>query len=249
MVTRDLPVRGLPAALVGKTLAQLSDLHVGPLVDDDYLISVLTRVTTLAPDFVVFTGDFITYQSSAQIPQLRRVLESMPRGRMGTVAILGNHDYSAGWANSEVAAQVVSAATEAGATVLRNEVASIGGLTFVGLDDLWAGRTEISTVQHIPAESPAIALVHNPDAVDLPGWDGFRGWILSGHTHGGQVKPPLLPPPILPVQNRRYAAGAVDLGRGRHLYVSRGVGHHLRVRFNCRPEVTMFRLVPDTVIA
>jgi predicted MPP superfamily phosphohydrolase len=87
-----------------------------------------------------------------------------------------------------------------------------------------------------------LALAHNPDSVDRPGWEPFRGWILSGHTHGGQVQPPFLPPPILPIENRRYAAGRIELSGGRRLYVSRGVGHLLRVRFNCRPEATIFRL-------
>ncbi|HTN02405.1 MAG TPA: phosphoesterase, partial [Planctomycetaceae bacterium] len=74
-------------------------------------------------------------------------------------------------------------------------------------------------------------------------WDGYRGWILSGHTHGGQCKPPFLPPPLLPVKNQRYTAGEFAVADGRQLYISRGLGHLLPVRFNCRPEVTMFRMV------
>ncbi|HEX2860069.1 MAG TPA: hypothetical protein VHN79_00430, partial [Lacunisphaera sp.] len=72
----------------------------------------------------------------------------------------------------------------------------------------------------------------------------YQGWILAGHTHGGQCKPPFLPPPLLPVRNRRYTAGEFDLGDGRKLYINRGLGHLLRVRFNVRPEVTVFRLAP-----
>jgi len=87
-----------------------------------------------------------------------------------------------------------------------------------------------------------IALSHNPDTVDRAGWGWHRGWILSGHTHGGQVKPPFLPPPLLPVENKRYTAGEFSLSDGRRLYINRGVGHLLRVRFNVRPEVTIFRL-------
>jgi uncharacterized protein len=80
--------------------------------------------------------------------------------------------------------------------------------------------------------------------VDLPGWSGYEGWILSGHTHGGQCKPPFLPPPLLPVRNRRYTAGEFELAGGRRLYISRGVGHLLQVRFNVRPEVTIFEMRP-----
>jgi predicted MPP superfamily phosphohydrolase len=93
-----------------------------------------------------------------------------------------------------------------------------------------------------PAE-PTIVLCHNPDVADLSVWGQFQGWILSGHTHGGQCKPPFLPPPLLPVRNRRYTSGEFDLGDDRFMYINRGLGHILRVRFNARPEITVFRLV------
>jgi predicted MPP superfamily phosphohydrolase len=56
------------------------------------------------------------------------------------------------------------------------------------------------------------------------------------------VKPPFLPPPLIPVRNRRYTAGAFDVGPGRMLYINRGLGHLVRVRFNVRPEITLFTL-------
>ena len=87
-----------------------------------------------------------------------------------------------------------------------------------------------------------MALSHNPDTADRPVWGGMRGWILAGHTHGGQCRPPFLPPPILPVRNKRYSSGAFDVGPGRTMYVNRGLGYMLRVRFNARPELTLFTL-------
>ena len=78
----------------------------------------------------------------------------------------------------------------------------------------------------------------------MRGWENYHGWILSGHTHGGQCKPPFLPPPLLPVRNVRYTAGEFALDGNRRLYINRGVGHLLRVRFNMRPEVTVHELVP-----
>jgi predicted MPP superfamily phosphohydrolase len=68
------------------------------------------------------------------------------------------------------------------------------------------------------------------------------GWILSGHTHGGQCKAPFLPPPLLPVRNRRYTQGEFRLSGNRSMYINRGVGHLLPVRINVRPEVTLFEL-------
>jgi hypothetical protein len=240
---RDLPIAGLPAALEGRTLVQVSDLHVGPRVDDDYLIRTLDRVAALAPDFVACTGDWITYRGPAQLEQLRRVLDHCPRGALGTVGILGNHDYGFGWRMSEVAERVARAAGEAGVRMLRNEALDAGGLRFVGLDDLWSPRFDPAPVLARHAADPAtLVLCHNPDAADRPVWAGCRGWILAGHTHGGQCKPPFLPPPLLPVQNKRYTAGEFALEGGRRLYISRGVGHLTRVRFNVRPEVAVFRL-------
>ena len=71
-------------------------------------------------------------------------------------------------------------------------------------------------------------------------WGDYAGWIFAGHTHGGQCKPPFLPPPLLPVKNKHYTAGEFSLSGGQRMYISRGVGHLLQVRFGVRPEVTLF---------
>jgi predicted MPP superfamily phosphohydrolase len=75
----------------------------------------------------------------------------------------------------------------------------------------------------------ALAPCHNPDKLDVRAWGDHRGHVLAGHTHGGQCRLPFLPPPILPVDNARYAAGEVPVSAGRVLYVTRGLGHRLRV--------------------
>jgi len=142
---------------------------------------------------------------------------------------------------------------DAGATVLRNEVAQLGGVQFAGLGDLWssefdaavrpgAASSAAETLGALDRGAPTVVLCHNPDALDLPIWEGVRGWVLAGHTHGGQCKPPFLPPPLLPVKNRRYTAGSFDVGPGRTLYINRGLGHLIPVRFNVRPELTLFTL-------
>ncbi len=243
-ITRhEMPIENLPADLEGATLAQISDLHVGELVDPDYLVSVLDRTRALAPDIVAFTGDLITNNRAIAFEDLTRVLEHWPRGRLATVAALGNHDYGKNWRQPEVAAKVQRRARDAGITVLRNATLEVEGLQIAGLDDLWGTNFNPQpTLQALDPERPALALCHNPDAADRPIWQTFRGWILSGHTHGGQCKPPFLPPPILPVANRRYTAGEIELSGGRRMYISRGVGHLLKARFNVRPEVTLFTL-------
>lgn len=238
-----LPIQRLPDPLEGRSLVQLSDLHVGPEVDDNFILDTFRVVTTLQPDIVVFTGDFITYRSPEQFSQLKRLLSHVPHGAFGTVAILGNHDYGLGWSMPDVANRLGDLIASAGISVLRNDIAVIGGLQIAGVDDLWSGRFDVATVvARLQPRIASIVLCHNPDGVDELGWGRYKGWILSGHTHGGQCKPPFLPPPLLPVRNRRYTAGAFEIAGGRHLYINRGVGHLTRVRFNVRPEITVFQL-------
>src|SRR4051794_17919828 len=78
-----LPVAGLPQELEGCTLAQISDLHIGPKVDDEYIIDAFRRVKKIAPHFVVFTGDWITYRGPQQLTQLRKLLANVPHGGLG----------------------------------------------------------------------------------------------------------------------------------------------------------------------
>ena len=268
LVRRPMPLENLPAALEGKTLLQISDVHVGPRVSSDYLIRSFSAERELAPDFVAVTGDFVSFRASYEIRELARVLRSAPSGRLGTVASLGNHDYGRNWRSVAVADDVSRAATDAGMIVLRNDVRTLAGLQFAGLADYWspefgpqhgmppegvlvapvpsrfarAGTDAAGALRLLDHGQPTVVLSHNPDVLDLPIWDGVRGWVLAGHTHGGQVKPPFLPPPVLPVRNKRYTAGAFDVGPGRTLYVNRGLGFLIQVRFTVRPELTLFTL-------
>lgn len=244
IVRRPLAIVGLPASLRGSTLAHLSDIHVGPRVADGYVFHTFARVRALAPDIVAYTGDFTTWEPGI-LAHAERVYADLPRGCMATVGILGNHDYGPGWSHPKVAARLADLFRDRSVQILRNQVMEVGGLQIAGMDDLWARQFDpVKTLAGLERARPSLVLTHNPDTVDRPGWEGYEGWILAGHTHGGQCKPPFLPPPLLPVQNRRYTCGAFDLQGRRRLYISRGVGHLLQVRFNVRPEVTLFALEP-----
>jgi len=245
IVERDLAIDHLPGALDGARLAQVSDLHVGPQVSDDYIVHSFDRLRALAPDVVVITGDFLTYRVArrdAQYAQLRAVLSQLPHGRLATVGILGNHDYGHGWGEERIAAKVLVEAERAGVRMLRNEVQAVSGLDIIGVDDLWACKGDPVVALKRRESAAGLVLVHNPDAADEQRWPGYRGWMLAGHTHGGQCRAPFLPPPLLPVRNRRYVAGKVSVDADRTLYISRGVGHLIRARFNVRPEITLFTL-------
>jgi predicted MPP superfamily phosphohydrolase len=239
---RLLPIRDLPQPLIGSRLVQISDLHVGPWVSDDYILESFKRVEAIQPEFVVYPGDFTSYAADV-FDHADRVFHYLPTGRIGTFGILGNHDYGPGWSRPEVADEIAEIVTAHGVKVLRNQLADIEGLQILGFDDLWAHRFDLqATLKDYDSHRPAIALSHNPDTVDLDDWAPFEGWILSGHTHGGQCKPPFLPPPLLPVRNKRYTCGEFDLLGNRKMYISRGVGHLIQARFNVRPEITVFTL-------
>ncbi|MDB5309020.1 MAG: putative metallophosphoesterase [Gemmataceae bacterium] len=244
IVRRDLPLPGLSGALAGKVLVHISDLHVGS-TDPDHLTACLRTVSALRPDIVAITGDFMTCDGREQADRVPEVLSHLAPPPLGCFAVPGNHDYGSRWHRPDVADLLSARLAGCGVELLRNGVKEVAGLQVAGVDDLWAGRSRpASALAGLDPARPAVVLCHNPDAVDQAGWGGFRGWVLAGHTHGGQCKPPLFRPPILNLRNPRYAAGAYDLGDGRWLYVNRGLGYVQKVRFNARPEITLFRLVP-----
>ncbi len=242
-VHRPLPVAGLPEALRDARIVQLSDLHISCRVSEAYLRAACERVAAWRPEIVVHTGDFLTLGPDTET-RLARLFPRLPRGQWATLGVLGNHDYGSNWREPRWADLIVRLGAASGLRILRNEVADVRGLQVAGLDDLWAGRSDPArTLRALDPAAPSVVLSHNPDSVDVGDWRGYRGWVLAGHTHGGQCKPPFLPAPLLPVKNRRYRAGELALADGRTLYINRGLGYLHQVRFNVRPEITVFTLV------
>lgn len=242
-VTKKMPIKNLPQALEGKTLMQISDVHVGNRFDYQYIIDSFKKAQELKPDFVVYTGDYVSYETEEQLKQLKEVLKYTVKGELGTLGVLGNHDYGKNWAEHHVANAITDMLEYSGVSMLRNTQKEIEGLNFIGFDDYWGVNfNPVKAMQGYSASKATIALCHNPDVCDLNVWGDFKSWILSGHTHGGQCKPPFLPPPMLPVKNKKYSAGEIDLHDGRTLYINRALGHLWQVRFNVRPEITVFEM-------
>ena len=240
---RDLPIAHLPQSLDGKTLLQLSDLHIGP-VNDSYLERVWRTSKALLPDIVVYTGDWVTWKGPEQLTQLEHHLPLIPHGRMATVSILGNHDYGYRWRDRTVADAIASRVEAVGVPVLRNAVMEIDGLSVVGIDDWWSpyAKPDVALATWT-RDTPTLVLNHNPDCMDdRARWQGYNGWVLSGHTHGGQCRSPFLDPPLIPVRNKRYTSGEIALDDGRRVYISRAVGFNIQVRLGVRPEIVLFTL-------
>ncbi|MFK8058629.1 MAG: metallophosphoesterase [Polaribacter sp.] len=242
-VNVKMPIKNLPENLVGKTVMQISDIHVGNRFDYQYIIDSFEKAKLLNPDYVVYTGDFISYDDDEQFIQLKEVMQHVVKGKLGTLGILGNHDYGHNWHFQNVADTITDILENVGISILSNEQKEVNGLNIIGLDDYWGLNFNPKKIMSKINEKKAnLVLCHNPDVCDLDVWYNYKGWILSGHTHGGQVKPPFLNPPILPVENKRYSSGEIDLYDGRTLYINRALGSSFQVRFNVRPEITIFEL-------
>lgn len=242
-----MPIGGLGAGLKGFRIAQFTDPHVG-LTPINYLRGVVDSVNRAAPDAVVVTGDVVHHDVTAVL----KAASLLARFDAPVYVSFGNHDYvdgaSNGWAgDTPLADELAAAIHRAGCVVLRNESATIerdgATLQLIGLEDLWTARYDApAATRTVKPGVPAIALSHNPDtALDLDALDAPPAWILSGHTHGGQVRMPFYGAPILPIQHWQFDQGSFQLTHSR-LYVCRGVGYLRKVRFNCRPQVTTFEL-------
>ncbi|KKO00391.1 hypothetical protein LCGC14_0128090 [marine sediment metagenome] len=130
-----MPLRNIPEELIGKTVMQISDIHVGNLFDYQYIIDSYKEAQDLKPDFVVYTGDYVTYENDEQITQLQEVLKFVVKGSLGTIGILGNHDYGIDFVEDNVAKNITDSLENAGVIMLRNDAIEINGLNFLGMDD------------------------------------------------------------------------------------------------------------------
>lgn len=244
------PVRDLPAAFDGLTIAHLTDFHCGRQIPPGYLEDALDRTAAENPDVIAVTGDFVHkgYGHVATAAQLVRRL----RAPLGVFAVLGNHDFSVRNAlgirrHPGLHRAVGDALAAEGVRVLRNEAVRLArggaGLMISGVNDLWSGECDpVAALAGGCPDTPRVVLAHNPQSVEAFG-DARCDLVLSGHTHGGQVNWPGLGRVLLGKTARRRAAGLYP-HRGGHVYVNKGVGFGWRFRFAVRPEVAVFTLRP-----
>ncbi|RKH43131.1 metallophosphoesterase [Corallococcus sp. AB050B] len=241
---RDIPVRlpGLPKALEGFTLVQLTDIHIGGVLQRRFVDELVARANALKPDLIAVTGDLV----DGTVPELGRYVAGFGalKARHGAYFVTGNHDYYSG----------VEAWTEfvrgLGLTVLRNRAVTIGdaGASFdlLGVDD-WsasrfgeAGYDLDAAMKGLRPDRASVLLAHQPSNFEVVAQRGV-GLQISGHTHGGQMFPGnVLGQLIWGEQN----AGLSKLGDS-HLYVSRGcgfVGPPMRVA--APPEIARIILLP-----
>ena len=242
-VTLRLPRLG--KAFSGLRVAQISDLHFGGWMTVDHLVSIVQMVFEQYPDMVVVTGDFVMGHRQAskilgKLGELSATLKPLA-DRFPVLGVLGNHDY---WLNRS---SVMNALAQAGIRDLNNSVQTFsrGDSYFhvAGVDDVMVRYARLDIVESmLPEKGCAILLAHEPDYADVSAKTGRFDLQLSGHSHGGQVVLPIIGPPILPSLARKYPSGLYKV-MDMYQYTNRGVGMSPPyVRFNCRPEITVFTL-------
>ena len=225
----------------GYRVVQIGDLHLDDWTRPERLKGITQKVNEQRPDLVAITGDFASY--SAEQLDAQQLIEALRglRACDGCVAILGNHDYLT---DVKLVRRCIR---EGGVTELINGVLTLkrgdAALHVAGIDDVMEGRSRLDLVlQKLPESGAAILLAHEPDFADVSAATGRFDLQLSGHSHGGQIGVPLLRRLVLPPFSQRYTRG-LYLVRGMLQYTNRGLGFvHLRARFLCRPEITVFTL-------
>lgn len=229
----------LPRSLDGFTVAHLSDLHVGPYLGPEELAHAIEMVQGLSPQLVVISGDFVSRGDEWMREELLRPLADLD-APAGVFAVLGNHDH---WTDP---IWVAATAQRMGITVLSNSARNLSdagnGLWLVGLDDIWIGAGDLDRgLAGVPDSSCRLLIVHEPDFADKSSRRSID-LQLSGHSHGGQVRLPLIGAPLLPLWARKYPIGLQRV-QDTWVYTNRGLGVvDPPVRLNCRPEITLLTL-------
>jgi hypothetical protein len=217
-------------------LVVISDPHLGRYRDDAWLLRIVRRINTLEPDAVVILGDLVDGRSGFMELEPLRELQT----RLGTYAVLGNTDYYWG------AVDVRHAVERYNVEVLTNEWVRLGeeGPILSGLDDIWNGTPDwLSALVDAPEDVPVIMAVHNPDEAARGDYMGVE-LMIAGHTHGGQIRLPLIGPVAgTPTTiDRKYDQGMFAFG-DMNLFITSGVGESgVRSRLLNPPEIVQLNV-------
>ena len=246
IVRRNLPIRDLPDAFVDFNVVQISDIHLEEYTEAYFLERVVAQVNALKPDLVLITGDFVSrgpravsvaYNAAGVCAE---ILSSIKAQRFG---ILGNHDAVVG------SSHVIPPLAAHGTRILVDSYHPLERgrdvLWIAGTDDAGTGSPDLDlTIPSYP-QAPVILMCHEPDYADAvvrhPRFP-LIDVMLSGHSHGGQIRLPVVGPLILPPMGQKYIDGAFQFEH-MQLYVNRGIGTvGLPFRLNCPAEITQFTL-------
>jgi predicted MPP superfamily phosphohydrolase len=236
-------VAGWPSGEPRLRLLLLSDVHVGgPDMPPARLRRIVGQINRLRPDIILIAGDLVTdkrlatryYSHDEAVAPLAAL-----RPRLATVAVLGNHDH---WRDAAAARRALA---RAGIHLLENQAVQLGPVAIGGLDDDFTDRADLpATLAALRAlKGPRLILSHSPDPFADPAPDVFL--MLAGHTHCGQIAPPLIGPlSTMSDYGDRYACGLVREG-GRTLVVTAGLGTSgIPLRLGAVPDLWLVEIGP-----
>ncbi|HTA50805.1 MAG TPA: metallophosphoesterase [Verrucomicrobiae bacterium] len=248
VVRQEFHLQRWPERLNGFTVAVLSDFHYDPIFSVHPLRAAIAMVNNLHPDLIALTGDFVTVSSIGD--EAKGALAAEPCASLlrqmsaphGLWAVMGNHD------DATDPEHVTRALQAQNIQVLANQSQPIeqDGARFwlAGVNDVMNGAADLSKTMHgVPASEAVILLAHEPDFAD----EAAKSPIdlqISGHSHGGQIRIPFLPPLYLPALAKKYVWGTYQVGP-LMLHTSAGLGTiGVPMRLNCPPEITLVTLRP-----
>ncbi|MCS7281218.1 MAG: metallophosphoesterase [Desulfobacterota bacterium] len=226
-----LKTEKLPKDTISVRIVQISDLHLGIMTKDRDLEECLKKINHLKPDILVATGDIV----DGHPDKINRFVESFLsiKPTYGKFAVTGNHEYYIGLDGAKVFFE------KAGFKLLANESERIrNGISIVGIDDLYSSAgLERALLENLNPNDFKILIKHRPIVIE--DCVGLFDIQLSGHTHGGQI----FPFSLITRAFFKHISGHKILGRGSHLYVSRGLGTWgPPIRFLAPPEITVIDL-------
>jgi len=228
----------LPGWKAGLRIAVLSDLHIGsPHVGLDKLRTIVEKTNAEQPDLVVLLGDFVTGGPNGRRaggfvePELTAAELKKLHAPLGVYAVLGNHDW---WYDGD---RVGKALTAVGIPVLENKAVRAGPIWLGGIADFWTREPDVAgTLAQVSSGDPVVLITHNPDI--FPDVPSRVSLLLAAHTHGGQVRLPIVGT-LITTSKLGYNAGEY-VERGRHLFVTTGIGTSIvPVRFGVPPEIVI----------
>jgi predicted MPP superfamily phosphohydrolase len=240
-------ITGLPPAFENFRIAQLSDIHLEEFTEPWFLKRAVDRINALRPDLLLITGDFISRGPRSNAFSIRcahvcaEILSTLKVPE--TYAVLGNHD-------AAVAPDKIIAAMKAVRipTLVDRYLKIERGSDFfwlAGAKDPGVLGCNLNAALPAHPTAPVLFMAHEPDFADVlrrhPRFPGVD-LMLSGHTHGGQIRLPFAGPLILPPLGRKYVHGLFQIDR-MQLYVNRGLGTvGIPFRLDCKPEITEITL-------
>ena len=241
MLARARLLNGYKATVHWEDLEDLSSAHPDIEVLPDRYVIDRSRFTAggaaPAADLVLLTGDLVTHGWTGAA--WARLADALPRGAAGTFAIRGNWEHWCAAGGPDWAARL----GEQGIRLLHNEVTTAAGLRIIGLDDALAGVADWSLLDQAHNDMPNVVLSHCPDTFLRVARPNVQ-LVLSGHSHGGQVRLPALGALWLPKGTGRWVAGWYHEGPSA-MHVSPGLGWSIApLRARCPPQIDLITLTP-----